>query len=69
MKIRWIKGLWLQLTAEMNTGRAVVELRPDDGTGDGALLTAAEARRLSKALLTFATVADKKNKVGRKRAP
>lgn len=66
MKIKTIKqqhdvGLWLQLTAEMNHGKIVIEMRPDDGTSDGTLLTAAEARRLSKALLTFADRADKEN--------
>jgi hypothetical protein len=66
VKIKTIKqqhdvGLWLQLTAELNRGRVVVELRPDDGTSDGTLLTAAEARRLSKALLAFADGADRAN--------
>jgi hypothetical protein len=66
VKIKTIKqqhdvGLWLQLTAELNRGRVVVELRPDDGTSDGTLLTATEARRLSKALLAFADGADRAN--------
>jgi hypothetical protein len=69
MKIKTIKqqhdvGIWLQLTAEMNRGRVVVEMRPDDGASDGTLLTATEARRLSKALLAFADGADKGNGVG-----
>jgi len=66
MQIKTIKqrhdvGIWLQLTAEPNHGRVVVEMRPDDGYSDGTLLTAAEARRLSKALIAFAAGADKKN--------
>ena len=71
MKIKTIKqqhdvGIWLQLTAEMNKGRVVVEMRPDDSSSDGTLLTATEARRLSKALLAFADGADKENaKYGR----
>lgn len=65
MKIKTIKqqhdvGIWLQLTAEMNHGRVVVEMRPDDSR-DGTLLTAAEARRLAKALVAFADGADKEN--------
>lgn len=66
MKIKIIKqqhdiGIWLQLTAEMNRGRVVIEMRPDDGASDGTLLTAIEARRLSKALISFADSADKEN--------
>ena len=66
MKIKTIKqrhdvGIWLQLTAEMDRGRYVIEMRPDDGASDGTLLTAAEARRLSKALNAFADAADKGN--------
>lgn len=67
MKIKTIRqrhdvGIWLQLTAELNRGRYVVEMRPDDGTRDGTLLTAAEARRLSRALNAFADAADKGNR-------
>lgn len=67
MKIKTIKqqhdvGIWLQLTAELDRGRVVVNMRPDDGTSDGTLLTATEARRLSKALLAFADGADKENR-------
>lgn len=66
MKIKTIKhqhdeDIWLQLTAELERGRIVVEMRPDDGASDGTLLTATEARRLSKALLAFADGADKEN--------
>lgn len=67
MKIKTIKqqhdvGLWLQLTVELDRGQVVVELRPDDGTSDGTLLTAIEARRLAKALCAFADGADKGNR-------
>jgi hypothetical protein len=66
LKIKTIKqqhdvGIWLQLTAELKQGRCVVEMRPDDGTSDGTLLTAVEARRLSRALLAFADGADREN--------
>ncbi len=66
MKIMVIKqrhdvGIWLQLTAELKRGRCVVEMRSDDGASDGTLLTATEARRLSKALLAFADCADAGN--------
>lgn len=66
MKIKTIKqqhdvGLWLQLTVELDRGKYVVEMRPDNGYDDGTLLTASEARRLSKALLAFADGADKAN--------
>lgn len=66
MKIRTIKqqhdvGIWLQLTVELNRGQYVVEMCPDDAYSDGTLLTAAEARRLSKALLAFADGADRRN--------
>lgn len=66
MKLKTIKqrhdvGLWLQITAEMSAGRAVVEMRHDDGVSDGTLLTAAEARTLARALMTFADAVDKKN--------
>ena len=66
VKIKTIKqrhdvGIWLQLTAEMDRGRYVVEMRPDDGASDGTLLTASEARRLAKALDAFADAADKSN--------
>ena len=66
MKTKTIKqqhdvGLWLQLTVELERGRYVVEMRPDNGRDDGTLLTAAEARRLSKALLVFADGADREN--------
>lgn len=69
MKIKLIKqrhdvGIWLQLTAEMKYGRYIVEMRSDDGASDGTLLTATEARRLSKALDAFADAADKGNKRG-----
>lgn len=65
-KIKTIKqrhdvGLWLQLTVELDRGRYVVEMRPDDGVSDGTLLTATEARRLSKALDAFADAVDKAN--------
>ena len=70
MKIKTVKqrhdvGLWLQLTAELNRGRYVVEVRRDDGASDVTLLTAAEARRLSKALNAFADAADKGNRYRR----
>ena len=66
MKIKTIKqrhdvGIWLQLTAEMDRGRVVVEMRRDDSFSDGTLLTATEARRLSSALLEFADAADRGN--------
>jgi len=66
VKIKNIKqqhdgGIWLQLTAELERGRIVVEMRPEDGASDGTLLTATEARRLSKALRAFADGADKEN--------
>lgn len=66
MKIKTIKqrhdvGIWLQLTVEMDRGRYVVEMRPDDARSDGTILTATEARRLSRALLAFADGADKAN--------
>lgn len=54
-------GIWLQLTAEIARGRVVVEMRRDDGYSDGTLLTAAEARRLSRALVALAASADKRN--------
>lgn len=65
MKIKTIKqqhdvGIWLQLTAELDRGRVVVEMRPND-SGDGTLLTATEARRLAKALVMFAAGADAEN--------
>jgi hypothetical protein len=67
VKIKTIKqqhdvGIWLQLTAEMDRGRVVVEMRPNDSR-DGTLLTATEARRLAKALIAFADGADKENGV------
>ena len=66
MKIKTIKqqhdcGIWLQLTADFNRGRVVVEMRPDDGTSDGTLLTAREARTLARALEKFADGADRAN--------
>lgn len=61
IKQRHDVGLWLQLTAEMDRGRVVVEMRPDDGASDGTLLTAAEARCLARALHRFAERADKEN--------
>lgn len=66
MKVKTIKqrhdvGIWLQLTAEIEHGRYIVNMRPDDGADDGTLLTATEARRLSAALLKFADAADKAN--------
>ena len=66
MRIKTIRqrhdvGIWLQLTAELARGRAVVEMRFDDGASDGTLLTAIEARRLARALVAFADGADKKN--------
>jgi hypothetical protein len=68
VKIKTIKqqhdvGIWLQLTTEMNRGRMVVEMRPNDGYSDGTLLTATEARRLAKALAAFADGADEGNGV------
>ncbi len=62
IKQRHDVGLWLQLTAELDRGKVVIELRPDDGVSDGTLLTAAEARRLAKALATFADAADVENR-------
>ena len=67
MKIKTIKqqhdcGIWLQLTADLNQGRAVVEMRRDDGTSDGTLLTPREARTLARALEKFADAAGQLNK-------
>jgi hypothetical protein len=61
IKQRHDVGIWLQLTAELEQGRCVVEMRPDDGASDGTLLTATEARRLAKALIAFADRTDKRN--------
>ena len=63
IKQRHDVGLWLQLTAELERGRVVIEMRRDDGVSDGTLLTATEARRLAKALDAFAAGADIENRL------
>lgn len=45
-------------TASIQTGRAVVGLRIDDGTSDDILLNAREARALAKALNEYASRID-----------
>jgi hypothetical protein len=54
-------GIWLQITAELDRGQAVINMRPDDGASDGTILTAREARTLSRALLSYAARADRAN--------
>lgn len=46
------------ITASMETGRYVVELRADNGHDDGALMTPAQALALSRALESYASHAD-----------
>jgi hypothetical protein len=64
IKLRHDVDLWLQVTATLTHGRAVVNLRRDDGADDGSLLTSGEARRLAAALNRYADLADEVN--GRK---
>jgi len=47
------------LTASLETGRYVVELRPDNGWDDGTIMTPAQARNLARALDAYAAIADK----------
>ncbi len=56
------------LTASLESGRYVVELRADNGHDDGTLLTPSQARNVAHALEQYADLADlEQAKLRRKR--
>lgn len=62
MKVKRRHGpdLWLSPTVEIEHGRPIVELRPDNGTDDPWNLTPREARSLARKLAIVADQADRK---------